>query len=383
MAALFLAQIVAVSTLTVFVTVGSLIFIKMGAAPHFAATPVLAIVASAAFFARAYGLLVRRVGDGLALITYLALSASGLIVACWSIRELNLLAFILGCVMYAAQVANAQSYRFIAILQVPDKKQPSAMALIVVGALFGGILGPACVILASAVSKDSSGGEVLILCTLLTVMVAIAIFFASFRERNEATQTTRSDSKSGRPTSSVIGAHLCGAVAAISMNLIMVSGPVALSSLSRSQQQIALAMMLHMTAMYAPSLIIPLLIRRTSFFFVLLAGAVLGAFAGVLFGYAKWDVGLLLAMVFVGISWNFLYVTSGLMVSRETSGNVADQAKFNFNYLIATAISTAASTPLLQFMGGISVAGAALTLNVLAIVVILITEAKFKTETVS
>lgn len=356
---LFLAQVAAVASIAIFSATGGLLFLEMGSDVSIAALPILVIVLGAALFAQLHPTLFKLAGDRKVLIAYLAISAVGLVVAKLGADASNAAMFLAGCALFSAQAANAQTYRFIALRQVGTAREPFAMSTMVIGALVGGITGPLA-IMAAAGRDGAAAVSTAPLLVAIAATVGAALLLSMARLAPRAPEQARRDAPATAPAVArkVLGLYACGAVAAATMNLMMIGGPLILRQSPGGVAMVGAAMMFHMIGMYAPSLVAPKLFKAFSPPTILLAGLAAGGLGALFFGTgAAWSVAA--GMVLIGVSWNLLYITSGILVSRTTNANVSVESRFNVLILISTAVATACSGLLLDAGGAAAIAAVA------------------------
>ena len=115
-----------------------------------------------------------------------------------------------------------------------------------------------------------------------------------------------------------IVAALSGALSYGLMNLLMVATPLAMSFCAHPYAQAAMVIQWHVVGMYAPGFVTGDLIKRFGVLTVIVAGVALmaGCVAVALAGDTV--AHFLVALVLVGIGWNFMY-TGGTMLLTEAT----------------------------------------------------------------
>jgi MFS family permease len=144
-----------------------------------------------------------------------------------------------------------------------------------------------------------------------------------------------------------IVAVLCGMVSYGVMNLIMTATPLAMVACKHPFSDAAFVIQWHFIAMYAPSFITGKLIQRFGLVPIMLTGIVLniGCVAIALSGLEV--ANFWLALVLVGIGWNFLFVgATALLTESHTPAERAKVQGVNdaaiFTTLVASSLSSGA-----------------------------------------
>ena len=120
-------------------------------------------------------------------------------------------------------------------------------------------------------------------------------------------------------------AVLCGMVSYGVMNLLMTATPLAMISCKHPFSDAAFVIQWHLVGMFAPSFVTGTLIRRFGLTTIMLAGVVLN-FAAIAIALAGVEVlHFWLALVVLGVGWNFLFVGSTTLLTE--SHTPAERAK--------------------------------------------------------
>jgi MFS family permease len=225
-------------------------------------------------------------------------------------------AFALFCVatfcggFYAAVV---QSYRFAAADGASASFRPKAVAWVLTGGIFAGIVGPQLVQwtmnLSPHVFAASYVGQGAV--ALLAMLVLAGV---------HAPRPAPADLHGGRPLSQIVLrsdfliAALCGVVSYALMNFVMTSAPLAMRMCGHSLTDSNLGIQWHVIAMYGPSFVTGSLIARFGAKRIVALGLALEAVAA-LIGLSGITVAhFWSALVVLGIGWNFGFVGASALV---------------------------------------------------------------------
>ena len=251
--------------------------------------------------------------------------------------------------LYAAVV---QSYRFAAADGASASFRPKAVAWVLTGGIFAGIVGPQLVQWTMNLSPHlfaaSYVGQGAV--ALLAIFVLAGV---------HAARPAAADLHGGRPLSQIVLrsdfliAALCGVVSYALMNFVMTSAPLAMRMCGHSLTDSNLGIQWHVIAMYGPSFVTGSLIARFGAKRIVVLGLALEAVAA-LIGLSGITVAhFWSALVVLGIGWNFGFVgASALVLETHTPPERNKVQAFNDFLVFGTmAISSFSSGQILANSG--------------------------------
>ena len=222
-----------------------------------------------------------------------------------------------GALLFGAQNAFGQYYRFAAADSATPSFKSSAISFVLAGGIVGGVLGPSVSRFAVDLLPEKFMGAYLALIVFALVTIALLrITLIPEPAPEERTAT-------GRPFAEIaaqpefIVAVLAGAVGYGVMYFLMTSAPIAMEVCGHPFGDAAFVVSWHVIAMFAPSFFTGPLIRRYGVLSIMLAGALMNvtsvsiALSGVEVAQFWWS------LVLNGVGWNFLYV-GGTTLLTET-----------------------------------------------------------------
>ena len=350
------AQALGGASPAIIVSLGGIVGQQLASNPAFATLPIslfnlgMAIgTLPAAFLMRKYG---RRggymIGALLGIISGLV-AASGIYVGAFVI-------FCLGTLIAGFYGSYVQSYRFAAVDGVPESHRPKLISMVMIGGLFAAIIGPQTVIwtrdtIVWAPFAGSFIGQ--------AVLAVIALPFI-MRLRAVATPAPPAGvSQTGRSLSEIasqprfIVAVIAGIVSYGLMSFVMTAAPIAMVGCGHTIGEAALGIQWHVLAMYGPSFVTGRLIERfgkstiTSIGLMLIATSAAVGLSGL--GLTHFW----LALVLLGIGWNFGFVGATAMVTDcyKPQERTRVQAMNDFLVFGAVAASSFSSGKLLSVAG--------------------------------
>ena len=282
------------------------------------------------------------------------LGISGGIVACQAVILGSFSLFCVGAALQGAFAAHVALYRFAAADVAGSKHRSRAISLVMVGGLVSAVLGPELAKWTREIFAPYlfAGGYAAIAALAFAGVVLVQLVDLP---RPQALKT----GDKGRPLGEIVRqprlvvAVLCAMVAYGSMNLIMVSTPLAMVACAHPFETAAFVIQWHVVGMYAPSFVTGHIIERIGVLWVIAAGAllILGCVLVNMTGIAVlqfWG-----ALVLLGIGWNFMFVgaTSLLTQTYRPEEQARVQAFNEFMVFGTTAVTALASGAISNVMG--------------------------------
>jgi predicted MFS family arabinose efflux permease len=296
----------------------------------------------------------RRVGRRLGFITGAALAVVGSIINGIGIIEQSFWLLVLGTFVSGGYNAFGLYYRFAAAEAVSHEWKPKAISYVLLGSVAGAIVGPELSLFAiDGFPIHFLGAYVFLgICALTAMALQIIAPLA-------VAPVTEASDEVARPLARIITqplfviALLSAVVGYATMNFLMTSTPMAMTQMHHSYNATTSVLEWHSVAMYAPSFITGTLIRRAGIFNVMTMGALLMLTA---VAVAEWDTGVAffwVALVLVGMGWNFLYVSGTTLLTNCYRPCERAQAQGCNDLLVFAGTGTASlmSGVLLQHLG--------------------------------
>ena len=260
----------------------------------------------------------------------------------------------LGVLVMGGYFAAGQYFRFAAADAAPPDFKSTAISLVLAGGLVGGFIGPET----SKLTMDAVAGHAYVGAYFSLVGFAVLSLLALCWLRIPPLQESeRKDA--GRPLGVIarqpafLVAVLCGMVSYGVMNLIMTVTPLAMVDCKHPFSDAAFVIQWHFIAMFAPSFVTGMLIRRFGLMTILFAGVVLNA-GCVAVALAGLEVAnFWLALVLVGVGWNFLFVgATNLLTECHTPAERAKvQGVNDAAIFVMLVVSSLSSGALFTFQG--------------------------------
>jgi len=257
-----------------------------------------------------------------------------------------------------AGISFTLQYRFAAAESVSQKYKTNAVSIILFASMFGALIGPNL----ATITKDFFQNTTYLGSYLVLSFISIVPFFLFLFFENENIKITNNNEnkiskrsylqiiKQPRFLQAVVGA----AIGYCTMSLLMTATPISMYVHNNiSLGNTGLVIMFHILAMFAPSLLTGSLIKYIGYSYVMYAG-VFSLFLCILINFIGQSFyNYLLALIFLGLGWNFLYIsgTSLLIHSYRPEEKFKAQGLNDFIIYSTQAIGALSAGILLSIFG--------------------------------
>ena len=264
----------------------------------------------ASMFMREVG---RRIGFQLGAV----LGALSALLATYAIFERSFWLFCFAIFVAGAYQAFAQYYRFAAADTASAAFRPRAISWVLAGGLVAAVAGPQLVIYTKDALAPVTFAGVFVASAVASILAIGVLSLVDIPKAPKAA----ADGTPPRPLREILKqaklriAIFSGMVSYGSMTFLMTATPLAMVACNHSVDSAAWAIQWHVLAMFAPSFVTGRLIDRFGRERIVLTGLLLLAGAGVIghMGISLWHFNV--AMVLLGVGWNFGYIGSTTMVT--------------------------------------------------------------------
>lgn len=301
---------------TVIFATGAIVGSMLATNPAYATLPISVFVVGMAAGTLPIGWIARIYGRRAAFMTGAGSGVVTGLLACYAVVTGSFALFCLASFFGGLYQAAAQSYRFAAADSASDAFRPKAIAWVMAGGVFAGVLGP------QLVTYTMDLWQPYLFAVSYLAQAAVALIAMVVLWQVEAPPPLPLDTPDSRPLMEIVkqprfvAAVICGVISYGLMNFIMTSAPLAMKLCGHSVADSNLAIEFHVIAMYLPSFITGSLISRFGAGKVILAGMVLIVLAAVA-GLAGQTVYHFWAdMILVGLGWNFGFIGATALVTE-------------------------------------------------------------------
>jgi len=224
--------------------------------------------------------------------------------------------FLIGSYLTGSYMSAQGFYRFAAADTASDAFRPKAISYVMAGGLVSALIGPQLVKITDDLTAVPFLGTYAV--AILINLVGVSLFFLLDIPTPPKRQA---DSPRGRSwlellaTPQIGVAVICAMVGYSLMNLVMTSTPLAVVGCGYTKGNAADIVSSHVLAMFAPSFFTGHLIARFGTTRIVALGLVILAAAGAV-GLAGIELtNFFLALVLLGIGWNFTFIGATAMLS--------------------------------------------------------------------
>jgi MFS family permease len=210
--------------------------------------------------------------------------------------------------------AVSQSYRFAAADGASVEFRPRAVAWVMAGGVFAGVLGPQLVQWTMDVWSPYLFAFSFV-AQALVALIAMAVLAGV-----DAPKPAAADLRRGRPLLEIarqprfIAAALCGVIVYPIMNLVMTSAPLAMKMCGLSLSASNFGIQWHIVAMYGPSFFTGALIARFGAPRIVAVGLVLEAVGATIGLSGTTAVHFWATLIVLGVGWNLGFVGASALV---------------------------------------------------------------------
>lgn len=249
-----------------------------------------------------------------------AAGATGAAIAAYGLLLDSFLVFLAGSLLTGVYMSANGFYRFAATDTAPPEFRPKAISYVMAGGLLSAVFGPQLVsVTADAMAVTFLATYVAVIVLNLAGMVLLAFLDIPTPPKPGSAALQGRSRRELLSVPVIAVAIICGTVSYALMNLVMTSTPLAVVGCGFATSDAANIVSAHVLAMYAPSFFTGHLIARfgarsiVGLGLVILAGAGAVALSGVELEQ------FYLALILLGIGWNFGFIGATSMLTANYS----------------------------------------------------------------
>ena len=341
---LILSQIFAFTAAPVTVFLSGIIGSQFSPVKSLATLPmslsIVGVAISTIFAAKIMSIIGRKAG-----FIYASIGSSlSSLLAAYSIINQSFILFNLACFLLGAGLAFGHQYRFAAVETVKKDMAPKAISIILLAGIASAFIGPNVANLAKETIVDHLYAGSYIALAVLTL--SSTIFLSFYKNEGKPNKFITKPSRSYSELISqprFLQALISSAFAYAIMAFLMTATPISMHVMEKiSLTNTGFVIQLHIAAMFLPSLVTGNLIKKYGHSKIMHAGVVLFLITILTSFFEQNFVNYLIALVFLGFGWNFLFIsgTSLLVLSYKENEKFKAQG---FNDFIVFSIQATAS----------------------------------------
>jgi len=279
--------------------------------------PTSLMIVGVAIFSFFAAKIMSRIGRKAGFLYAALFSTFSVLLGAYAVWDKNFYLFCLACFFIGNGMAFTHQYRFAAAESVVKTFIPKALSIIMLASIFSALLGPNI----ANFNKDLISGHLFVGSYLsLAVLTFIPVLFLTFYNPKEELKIAKE--YKGRSYFKLISqprflqAVVSAAFAYAVMSFLMTATPINMHVIEHySLNKTGIVIQLHIVSMFLPSLITGNLLRKFGHSKVIYIGVIFFLIAILLSFLESSFFIYLFSLVFLGIGWNFLYLSgTGLLV---------------------------------------------------------------------
>lgn len=270
-------------------------------------------------------LIMEKIGRRAGFMSATVFGLSGAALATWAVINGSFWMFVVAAMLIGCFSGFGNYYRFAAADLVETSQKARAISWVMAGGVAAAVIGPNLANLTrDSVASTPFAGSFAAM-SVLYVLTWLAMWFiadAPPKAKNSIQEDSASEELEPRPVSQLISQprYIVAVVAAMLgygvMSLVMTSTPLAMHHHNHQFSDTAFVIQWHVLGMFVPSFFTGKIIASWGVLRVMIIGALAGlaCVAINLAGTSIWHFWL--ALVLLGISWNFLYIGGTTMLTE-------------------------------------------------------------------
>lgn len=356
---LILAQAFLGAQMPMIFVVGGLAGLMIAPSPALATIPISLIVFGSMTTAPWLSALMQKYGRRVGFFVGALGGALGAGIASLGLYLDNFAVFLIGSYLTGIYMSAHGFYRFAAADSASDDFRPRAISYVMAGGLLSALIGP------QLVKFTSDATVVPFLGTYLSVvlinLIGVTLFFFLDVPLPKAPSADAPQARSRRELlrdPKIAVAIICGMVSYALMNLMMTSTPLAVVGCGFPTGTAADIVSAHVIAMYAPSFFTGHVIARFGAVRVVALGLFLLALAGVVALMGVELTNFFIALVLLGIGWNFGFIGATAMLTQAHPAHERGRVQGLNDFLVFGCVTLASlSSGVLMSLGETTLAG--------------------------
>ena len=279
--------------------------------------PTSLMIVGVAIFSFFAAKIMNKIGRKAGFLYAALFSTLSVLLAAYAVWNNNFYLFCLACFFIGNGMSFTHQYRFAAAESVEKSLIPKALSIIMLATIFSALLGPNI----ANFNKDLIHGHLFVGSYLsLAVLTFIPVIFLTFYNPKKEIPRTKAYKARGyfelflqpRFLQAVVSAAFAYAV----MSFLMTATPINMHIMENySLNKTGIVIQLHIVSMFLPSLITGNLLKKFGHSKIIYVGVIFFILTILLSFLESSFYNYLLSLVFLGIGWNFLYLSgTGLLV---------------------------------------------------------------------
>lgn len=304
------------------VLIAGIIGLELAPSPALATFPIALNVVGLAVSTLPTGRLLQRFGRRPVFLAYGGLAVVAALVCAGGLARASFLLYCAGVFLMGWAGAAGHQYRFAALELVPATLAPQATSVLLLGGIIGAFIGPELAVLGRDLLATPFAGSYLLLIGAYALGLVLLSFYRDAPVESSETEA------GGRPLRAILTQPVVVlAIAAAAtgygvMTFLMTATPISMHEhAGHSLEATKWVIQSHIAGMYLPSLVFGWLLSRLGFRRLLWAGVFAYVATLVIAAVDSSLVHYWLALVLLGVGWNFLFLCGTNLLPRGYRGS--------------------------------------------------------------
>ncbi len=309
--------------ITVFIS--GIVGLKISPIASLATLPTSLSIVGTAFFSFFAAKIMSKIGRRKGFILSSTYSSLAALLGAYAIYSENFILFCFSCFTIGTGIAFTHQYRFAAAETVEKNDSSRAISILLLATILSALIGPNVAnFTKNLISNHLYVGSYISLAVLTFIPVFLLLFYRSDNNPN-ASKNTKSTQRSyyeliNNPV--ILQAIVTAAFAYSIMSFIMTATPISMYKMHGfTLGSTSIVIQSHIIGMFLPSLITGTLIKKFGHSIIIYTGSIIYLICIILSFYDQTFINYLIALVLLGIGWNFLFIggTSLLVLCYKES----------------------------------------------------------------
>ena len=315
---LTISQVFGFTAATITVFLSGIIGSQITSIKSLSTLPTALSVVGTAIFTIFAARIMSKIGRRLGFIFAALGSSAASLLGAFAISQQNFILFCISCLILGMGGAFTHQYRFAAAESVEKEKVPKAISTLMLAGIVAAFLGITSANYTKNLIPDHLYVGSYLLLAVFTFMPAIFLFFYN---NNEEIKIDFNNKYNGRRLIEIVfqprflQAVTAAAFAYAIMSYLMTATPLSMHVMDKmSLEKTGIVLQIHVAAMFLPSLITGNLIKKFGHSNIIYIGVLFYVVTIILSLFEQTYANYLVALIFLGLGWNFLFISGTSLV---------------------------------------------------------------------
>ena len=330
--------------ITVFIS--GIVGLKISPVASLATLPTSLSIVGTAVFTMFAAKIMSRIGRKNGFIFSSFYSSVAALLAAYAIYAENFILFCFACFIIGTGIAFTHQYRFAAAETVHKNDSSRAISILLLATILSALIGPNV----ANLTKDLFVGHLYTGSYVsLAILIIIPVFFLIFYKTDQNPKFVDENNDAQRSylellkNPVILQAIVTAACAYSMMSFLMTATPISMYKIHNfTLGSTSIVIQSHILGMFLPSLFTGLLIKKYGHSSIIYAGTIIFIICISLSFYEQTFINYLIALVLLGVGWNFLFIggTSLLVLGYQNNEKFKAQG---FNDILVFSFQSLAS----------------------------------------